>query len=79
MEKAWDVQDLLGRLKSRGLDLAEDAALIVVEEGLHWASESISKSDSKLDDLALPFLPMLEAPLKKLVDGINGKVDQPAS
>lgn len=73
MEKAWDIKDLSARLKARGIDVAEEAAMIMTEEVLAWTQDSIVKSDTKLDDLALPAIPLVEKQLKSLVDKINGK------
>lgn len=77
MEKAWDVKDLVARLKARGLDVAEEMAVVVVEEAMAWTHDSVVLSDTKMDDLALPFLPSIEKALKGLADKVNGKVDQP--
>lgn len=74
MVKAWDPAELVAALKSRGLDVAEDMAGIVLEESLKFVHDSIVLSETKIDDIALPFLPMVEGPLKALVDKINGKV-----
>ncbi len=74
MTKAWDITELVAALKLRGLDVAEDMATIILEESLKFVHDSVVLSDTKIDDIALPFLPMVEGPLKQLIDQINGKV-----
>jgi len=74
MEKAFDLKILMEKLKARGLDLAEDAAKIVIEETLDWADESVTLSANKFDDLVKPFIPQLKAAALGLADGIDGKV-----
>ena len=73
MEKAFDVKDLAARLKARGLDLAEEAGKIVVEEVLNWTEESVKLSENKFDDAALLVLPMVKEAALKAVDKIDGK------
>ena len=77
MTKAWDIAELAAGLKAKGLDVAEDVAMEVAAEVLDWTKKSIVMSDTKFDDLALPFLPMVEGPLKELIDTIDGKKDMP--
>lgn len=79
MDKAWDAKGLLDKLKARGLDMLEADAMMAAEEILAWVHESIVLSETKMDDITLPFLPMIEGPLKALVDQINGKKDLPSS
>jgi len=75
MEKAYDLSRLIEILKDQGLDLAEDAAKIVIEAVIDWIGESAAKSDNKYDDLIVALLPILKAEALKLADHIDGKDD----
>lgn len=74
MEKAYDVSALAANLKGRGLDIAEEAAKIVVEETVKWIDESAKLSENKLDDLALVVLPSIKDLVLSAVDKIDGQV-----
>lgn len=74
MDKAWDAKGLVANLKGRGLDIAEDAAKILVEEVLNWTEESVKLSENKFDDAALLLLPTLKKAALEAVDKIDGKV-----
>lgn len=75
MEKAYDVKVLVEKLKARGLDIAEDAAIIMIEETAAWVSESAVLSENKIDDLAALGMPQLVKLAKGLADKIDGKDD----
>lgn len=72
MEKAYDVADLALKLKGRGLDVAEEAAKVLVEEVLAWAEESAKISETPYDNMALVVLPELKKLALGLVDKIDG-------
>lgn len=74
MTKAYDVQDLLVELKGKGLDLAEDAAVHVIEAVLKWVENSAKLSATPYDDMALIVLPQLKIMALKAVDKIDGQV-----
>lgn len=73
MEKAYDTKALLEQLKGRGLDLAEDAAVIVLDEVLKWFKASAELSENQYDNLVLAILPMLESVALEQIDKIDGK------
>ena len=73
MEKAYDVKVLLEKLKDRGLDLAEEAAVIVVEEVCDWVVESAAVSATPFDDVAAVVMPALKKEAVKLADKIDGE------
>lgn len=73
MEKAYDVKDLGDKLKDKGLEMAEDAAMVVVECVLEWVEESAKKSENTYDDLMLAVLPLMKPEIMKLVDKIDKK------
>jgi len=73
MEKAYDTKALVEKLKGRGLDLAEDAAGIALEEVLAWFEESARMSENKYDDLVIAIIPMLKEEALKQIDKIDSK------
>lgn len=73
MEKAYDVKVLVEKLKARGLDIAEDMAMVVIEETAAWVVESAALSENKIDDLAALGMPQLVTLAKGLTDKIDGK------
>lgn len=73
MEKAYDTKALVEKLKAKGMDVAEDAAILAVTEVMAWFKESALLSENKYDDLVLGVLPLIETEILKLVDKIDGK------
>jgi hypothetical protein len=74
MEKAFESKALVEKLKSRGLDVAEEAAKVLVEEVLDWAQASVLMTENKFDDLVAPFIPQVKEAALKAIDKIDGKV-----
>ena len=74
MEKAYDIKDLLVKLKGRGLDMAEEAAVIVLKETFQWLKESAEKSANPYDNMGMLVLPQIEKVIFPLVDKIDGEV-----
>ena len=75
MESAYQLKALVDKLKARGLDVAEDAAKIMVEETFNWVGESAAMSENKVDDLVALGLPKLQEIVMPFIDKIDGKVD----
>lgn len=75
MEKAYDLGAFALQLKARGLDLAEEAVKIIVEESFSFIEESAKLSASPYDDMALIVLPKLKEMALQGVDKIDGKVN----
>lgn len=73
MVKAYELSALVEKLKAKGLDLAEDAAKILVEETLQWVSESAVISENKIDDLVAVVIPVIKPYILDAVDKIDGK------
>lgn len=69
--KAYDLNELLKKLKNQGLELTEEAVKIVVKELLVWLKESAAISENKIDDIAALGLPELEKLAMKLAEDIN--------
>lgn len=74
MEKAYDIKALAEKLKGRGLDMAEEAAKIVIEETLAWVEESAKISATPYDDMGLIVLPQLKVLALGAADKIDGAV-----
>lgn len=74
MEKAFDFGALAMKLKARGLDVAEEAAKIIVEETLDWTAESVVLTPNKFDDVSLAVIPAIKAYALEKVDQIDGQV-----
>jgi hypothetical protein len=70
---SYDLKVLGEKLKGRGLDLAEDSAMIIAEEVLVWVEESSKTSESKFDDLLAVVIPMVKPHIMSKIDKIDGK------
>lgn len=73
-KKAYDVAVLLEKLKARGLDLAEEAGKIVVEEVTEWVVESAQISKTPFDDVAIVAMPAIKKLALEQVDKIDGQI-----
>ena len=74
METAFDIKALAEKLKSKGLDVAEDGVKILEESLVEWINESVVLTPSKIDDIAIPVLMALKPLLDLQIDKIDGKV-----
>lgn len=75
MTVAYDVKDLVERLKGHGLEVAETAVRDVVDEVFGWVTDSAKLSATPFDDVALVVLPKIKDEVMKIVDRIDGKVE----
>lgn len=73
MEKAYDIKDLGAKLKDKGLDLAEDASVLVLDAVFDFLVESAQKSENKIDDLIAPILMAAKPIIKEQIDKIDGE------
>ena len=71
--KAYDLKKLTERLKARGLDVAEEAAAVIVEELSDWVVESAPISKTPFDDVLVAVMPIMKKELLKVVDKIDGQ------
>ena len=71
--KAYDVKELLNILKGKGLNIAEDAAEIVLESVMEWLKASAQASPTVYDDMMLLVIPQLEKLAKDQIDKIDGE------
>lgn len=79
MEKAYDLGELGSLLKANGLELAEDAAKIVVSAVLQWVAESAKLSATPYDDMLVVIVPKVKDLILAQVDKIDGKPAEPAA
>lgn len=73
MDKAYDVKALVAKAKDKGMDVAEDAAMHLVDIVFEWLEESADLSENVYDDLLKAVYPMAKAEVKKAVDKIDGQ------
>ena len=69
-----DFGKLVEILKDHGLDIAEEAAKVLVEDVLNWVEQQVIASPNKYDDLVLAILPILKPKLLEAIDKIDGEV-----
>jgi len=74
LKEAYNTTELVEKLKSEGLDIAEDAAVKVLDVVLEWVAESAAKSETPFDDLIATIFPMVKGEVLKLIDEIDGEV-----
>lgn len=71
---AYNFNELVEKLKARGLDLAEDGAKGVVGDVFDWLEGSVKNSPTPYDDIMLGILPVIKAQVLKSVDAIDGQI-----
>lgn len=73
MAGAYQLADLVAKVKEHGLELTEDAAKLVVGSVFDWVSESAVVSQNKVDDFAVIVLPAIKPFVFSQLDKIDGK------
>ena len=72
--KAYDPKELVKKLKSKGLDIAEEAATELVKGVSEWAKESAALGQKPLvDGIVTVAAPVLEKFALEQVDKIDGE------
>jgi len=71
MEKAYDIKGLTAELKANGLELAEEAAKVVIESVFTWLEKSAVLSENKWDDMASILYPKIKQYALEQADKIN--------
>jgi hypothetical protein len=74
MEKAYDVKILKERIKAKGLDIAEEALVILVDQTLGWMEDSAKMSENKWDDMIAVFASIAKPMIMEQIDKIDGEV-----
>lgn len=70
---AYDIKVLGEKLKSRGLNVAEDALKGLVEDVFSWVEDSVKESATPYDDIALGVLPVIKSATLSKIDQIDGQ------
>ena len=60
MEKAYDLKDLVAKIKASGLPIAEEAGEQIIKAVFVWLKESAVASASPYDDMASFIYPKVE-------------------
>jgi len=66
--------NLMEELKKEGLEVAEDSAIALMKAVFRIVPAYVLASESKTDDLLIPVLSVIEAPVMALLDKIDGKM-----
>ena len=72
----YDVKKLGERLKSKGLDLGEEAVVIAITEIMDWAIAEALASETPIDDVVAVVLPAVKPYIMAQVDKIDGQDDE---
>lgn len=73
MEKAYDLKVLQEKLKAKGLPEVELLAEKSYEAIKEWFTESAIVSETKIDDVFVPFMAFVDGVVKPQLDKIDGK------
>lgn len=74
LQKAYDFEVLIKRLKARGLEIGEEALKTLIKELFKFLRDSAPLSGMVYDDMALIVYPQIEAMLLSAADKIDGQV-----
>jgi len=74
MEKSFDLKNLTERLKAKGLDIAEDAAMLLINETFAWTEESLAMHPNPYVKFALPVVQTIKPLIVAEADKIDGKI-----
>lgn len=79
MEKAYSFSDLAKKLESAGVpvlkEAAEETAKQVYSALKEWLNESAALSETRIDDVIVPFISQLDSIVLAQVDKIDGEAD----
>ena len=64
---------IVAELKKEGLEIGEDAAISAVKALFKIIPVIALKTETKIDDLVIPVLGVLEAPVMAWLDKIDGR------
>jgi hypothetical protein len=74
MEKAFDPNDLVNRLKGKGLPEVEGLAEIVVTELFAWGTESCAMHENAIvKAVGVPFLAIVQPLVMEQINKIDGQ------
>ena len=70
---AYEASKLVAKLKKNGLDVAEEAAKVVVDSVVEFLVEGAAESENKVDDFVVPLLLAAKPLVDREIDKINGR------
>lgn len=70
-KKAYDAKLLLEKLKSEGIEVAEESAKILINAIFSWLEESAALSENPYDDMAMVVYPKLKQLALDKAEDIN--------
>jgi len=70
---AYKIDKLAKRLQDQGLDVAEDAAKVVIKEVFGWVETSAQKSENNYDDMLVAVMPVAQKKALELAAEIDGE------
>lgn len=70
--KPYDLKVLVEKLKAKGLDVAEEAVKILIEEVSVWVVESAQISATPFDDIVVVAVPAIKKVALEQADKIDG-------
>ena len=73
MEKAYDIKELGKKFASKGLPIAEEAALQAYEAVGEWLKESAALTATPIDDVVVSVVDMFDAKIKAAINKIDGQ------
>lgn len=74
MTKPYDIGYLMSLFKARGLDVGEDLAKGILEDGFAFLTKSAQLSATPFDDMLATAYPLVKKQALELADKIDGKV-----
>lgn len=74
MDQPYELKGLVAELKGKGLDIAEDAAILTVESVFAWLEKSAVMSVNPFDNVLAALIPAVKTEVFKVVDKIDGQV-----
>ena len=73
-EKIMNVKELLvAKLKDKGLTVAEDFAMEIIDAVFETAEEVVKQTENPYDDMLIAAFPAAKGKLKELADKIDGE------
>jgi hypothetical protein len=64
---------IVEEFKAEGLEIAEDVAVRLTKVAFRVLPKVVASTETKIDDLLIPLLSVIEAPVMKALDKIDGQ------
>ena len=71
MEKAYELKVLIEKLKVHGVEVAEEGAKAILLASFEYLEESAALSSNKVDDMLVPFYPIVKKYALEMAENIN--------